>query len=249
MNLKNKVVLVTGSAMGIGRAIAEAFAKEGANVIVNYRKNEEKAKNVLKEIEKYEGKHLLIQADVAKEEDIIKMFKQIESEYKTIDILVNNAGEANSVDFINSTFSEWEYQLHNNFLSAVFSSREFLKLKGSEKTRKIINISSIYGFDDKCKVDYMAYGASKAAMNSLTKNLAKKFAPNVLINAIAPGYVKTPGWGEMSEEDIKANGDQQLIQRFIESEEIGDGAVFLAKNDSMTGTILVMDGGIGLKTV
>ena len=249
MNLKNKVVLVTGSAMGIGRAIAESFAKEGANVILNYRKNEDKAKEVLKEIEKYEGKHLLIQADVAKEEDVKRMFQVIGKEYGLIDILVNNAGEAQDINLLTSDISEWEYQMDNNFLSAVMASKEFLNMKGNEKLRKIINISSIWGFDDKAKPDYMAYAASKAALNSLTKNMAKKFAPNVLINAISPGYVLTPGWGELSEAEIKENADQQLIERFITSEEIAEGALFLAKSDATTGILLSIDGGIGLKTV
>ncbi|MEP7103438.1 MAG: SDR family NAD(P)-dependent oxidoreductase [Candidatus Dojkabacteria bacterium] len=249
MNLKNKTVLVTGSSTGIGRAIAEAFAKEGANVILNYRNNKTEGEKVLSELKNYEGKSTLIQADMAKEEDVKRLFKEIEKGYGVLDILVNNAGDAQGIDVLSSDIKDWEYQMDNNYLSAVMASREFLKMKGSAELRKIINISSVYGFDDKCHADYMAYGASKAAINSLTKNMAKKFAPNVLINAIAPGYVMTPHWGEMSGKEVKENADQQLIQRFIEPSEIAEGAIFLGKNDSMTGTIILMDGGISLKTV
>jgi len=249
MNLKNKVVLITASSTGIGRAMSEAFAREGANVIVNYRKQKEEGEKVLKVLNEIGGDHLLIQADVSKEDEVKKMFSEIEKKYGVVDILMNNAGDAKSIDFLNSTFEEWEYQLHNNFLSAVICSREFLKLKGSEKIRKIINTSSIWGFDDKCQPNYMAYGASKAAMNSFTKNMAKMFAPNVLVNAIAPGYVITPHWGDMSEEEMQEEGNAQLIERMIQPEEVAEGAIFLAKNDATTGTILSIDGGIGLKTV
>jgi len=249
MNLKNKVVLITASSTGIGRAMAEAFAKEGANVIINYRKQKEEGEKVLKVIKEIGGDHLLIQADVSKEDEVKKMFSEIEKKYGVVDILMNNAGDAKSVDFLKSTFEEWEYQLHNNFLSAVICSREFLKLKGSENVRKIINTSSIWGFDDKCQPNYMAYGASKAAMNSFTKNMAKMFAPNVLVNAIAPGYVITPHWGDMSEEEMQEEGNAQLIERMIQPEEVAEGAIFLAKNDATTGIILSIDGGIALKTV
>ena len=249
MNLKNKVVLITASSTGIGRAMSEAFAREGANVIVNYRKQKEEGEKVLKVLNEIGGDHLLIQADVSKEDEVKKMFSEIEKKYGVVDILMNNAGDAKSIDFLNSTFEEWEYQLHNNFLSAVICSREFLKLKGSENVRKIINTSSIWGFDDKCQPNYMAYGASKAAMNSFTKNMAKMFAPNVLVNAIAPGYVITPHWGDMSEEEMQEEGNAQLIERMIQPEEVAEGAIFLAKNDATTGIILSIDGGIALKTV
>lgn len=249
MNLKGKVVLVTGAATGIGRAIALAFAEEGASVAINYRSRTSEAENVLSEIEKFGGDNILVQADVSKESDVSKIFEEITKHYGSIDILVNNAGDARNIDLINSPLADWKYQMDNNFFSAVMCSREFLKLKGSEDLRKIINISSIWGFDDKCLPDYMAYGASKAALNSFTKNMAKKFAPNTLINAIAPGYVLTPHWGEMSDEEKQLEGNSQLIQRFIDPSEIAQAAILIAKNDAITGTIMSIDGGIGLKTI
>lgn len=249
MNLKGKVVLVTGAATGIGRAIALAFAHEGASLVINYRTKKNEAEEVLKVTSSLGGDHILVQADVGKGDQVRSMFDEVNKHYGSLDILVNNAGDARSIDIEKSPIWDWMYQMENNFFSAVLCTREFLKMKGSEDIRKIINISSIWGFDDKCLPDYMAYGASKAALNSFTKNMAKKYAPNLLVNAIAPGYVLTPHWGEMSKEEKKSEGASQLIDRFITTEEIAEGAILIAKNDAMTGTILSIDGGIGLKTV
>lgn len=256
MTLKDKIVLVTGSSKGIGKAIAIAFAKQGANVIINFRNSEAEANKTLEEITKLAmpdgrqgGDHMLFRAEMSKEAEVKDLFNKIKAKYGNLDILVNNSGDARSIDPAMAQLSDWEYQLDNNFLSAVLASKEFLNIAGSNSIRKIINISSIWGFDDKSDKDYMAYGASKAAMNSFTKSMAKKYAPKILVNAVAPGYVLTPHWGEMSKEDLEFYGKQQLIERFITTEEIADGVIFLAKNDSMTGTILIMDGGIGLKTI
>lgn len=250
MNLKDKVVLVTGSSKGIGEAAAIVFAKEGAKVIVNYRKSREHGERVFEEVKKYSPDSMLISADVSDEEEVANMFADIKNKYGGIDILVNNAGDAQHIDIIQDDLEAWEYQMKNNFFSTVMCSREFLKINvDSETTKKIINISSVWGFEDKCQPNYMAYGASKAAMNSFTKNLAKKYAPHILVNAVAPGYVLTPHWGPMTEEDIKSNGNEQLIQRFITLEEVSDSIIFVAKNDGLTGEVLLIDGGIGLKTI
>lgn len=249
MNLKNKTVLVTGASKGIGEAIAYAFAREGSNVIINYRSSEKDALNVLKRIDKFKGKNCVIQADMGNVSEVKEMFNVIKDKYKRIDILVNNAGDAKSTDLGNDELDTWEYQLRNNFLSAVIASKEFLNLKGNDDIRKIINISSIWGELDKCHKEYMAYGASKASLNSFTKTMSKIYAPNVLINAISPGYVLTPHWGEMDKEEIEEWGNQQLINRFVDRDEIAKGVIFLCQNDGITGEILLIDGGVGLKTI
>lgn len=249
MILKNKIVLVTGSSQGIGSAIALAFVAEGANVVFNYRNTKDQAEKVFAQAQALGGDHLLVQADVSQEDQVKTLFQKIQEKYGHVDILVNNAGDADSIDLVKAPLEKWQYQMSNNFFSAVLCSQAFLKMSGSEKLRKIINISSVWGFPEMCHADYMAYGASKAALNSLTVNMAKKFAPDVLVNAIAPGFVLTPHWGEMSEQEQKAEGDQQLIERFITPEEIASGAVFLAHNDSLTGSVIRMDGGVGLKSI
>jgi len=257
MKLKDKVVIVTGAGKGIGKSIALAFAKEGANVVINFRKDKAAGAKTFAETNLLGGDNLLIQADVSKEAEVKSMFENIAGKYKTADILINCAGDAESIDFISSPLLDWEYQMDNNYLSAVIVSKEFLRLNGLESVenvevsdlKKIINISSVWGMDDKCQKKYMGYGASKAAINSLTKNMAKTFAPKILVNAIAPGYVMTPHWGKMTEKEVNANANEQLIERFIEPEEIAEGVIFMAKNDSMTGTVLLMDGGISLKTI
>jgi len=117
------------------------------------------------------------------------------------------------------------------------------------KGGKILNITSIYGDGKTCFKGLPAYGAAKSALNHFTQTLAKNFAPNVLVNAIAPGYVQTPLWKDVSEEEFKTSGKEQLIERMIQPEEIADIAISVIKSDAMTGEIIRVDGGISLKTI
>lgn len=114
---------------------------------------------------------------------------------------------------------------------------------------KILNISSIYAEGKACYKGLPANGASKAAVSHFTQVMAKNLAPRILINAIAPGYVKTPLWQDTSEADYLESGKEQLIERMIIPEEIAQMAIAIINNDAMTGEIVVIDGGISLKTV
>jgi 3-oxoacyl-[acyl-carrier protein] reductase len=248
MTIKGKTVLITGGAIGIGEAISREFAKQGANVIINYNRSEKEAVSLVKELTKnYEIKAISIKADLSDSKEVENLFKLAAKQFSSIDILINNAGYSLGHDFLTSERGLWLKQYENNFLSSVECSQHFLSLE-NKGLRKIINISSIFGFDDKSDPEFMQYSASKAALNSFTKNLAKKFAPNVLVNAIAPGYVLTPQWETKSEQIKKDCMNETLIKRFIKPGEVSDAALFLAKNDAMTGTILLIDGGLALKS-
>jgi len=244
MNLKNKVVLVTGASSGIGQAIAIEFAKAESVVLINYRKNKKGAQETLKEVEKHSSGGIF-QADLSIEEQVSKMYASISKEYKNIDILVNNAGDAGPGEI--DDMEMWDYQWKNTFLSCVITASEFLKMSKPKELRKIINISSVYGLFNSADTNFMQYSAAKAAMNSFTVSIAKKLGPDVLVNAIAPGYTWTPAWEEISKKDEEQCKNETIIKRYIEPEEIAEVVLMLGRSDAMTGAIVVVDGGLTLK--
>jgi len=245
MNLKGKTVLVTGSSSGIGKATALRFAKEGSNLILTYNSNKKGADDSAKEIENMGSRVLNIKVSMQSEENIKELFKKVKEEFGVLDILVNNAGvNTGGEPFdLNIWKSVFEIDLFS-IVSCTGKAVELMKDGG-----KIINISSVYGEDKAAYYGLPAYDAAKAALNNFTRTMAKRLAPKILVNAVAPGYVITPIWGEMSEEKLKSNSAEQLIDRFIKPEEIADMVIAISKNDAMTGEVVVVDGGLSLKTV
>lgn len=245
MTLKGKTVLVTGGSKGIGRACAEAFADLRANIIINYSHDHKTAKKAGDSIAKKGVKTLVIKADIAKQNEVDAMFAKIKQEFPSIDVLVNSAGifaEGDSPDNIEA----FQKVFDANVLGAIRVANAARKLMGKGK---IIFISSIHGKLGHGRPDAIGYSSSKAALESYMKNLAKALAPDILVNAIAPGRTLTPMWGEMTDERMKEQASGHLINRWIQPEEIADGAVFLAKNDAVCGEVLVIDGGMSLKVL
>lgn len=245
MILKDKTVLVTGGSKGIGRACVEAFAEQGANIIINYAHDEQAAQEAANAADKHGAKTLVVQADIAKQSEVDAMFAKVKSEFGGIDVLVNNAGifiQGDKPDNLEVTQKLFE----TNFFGEirVTNAARTLMAKG-----KIIFISSIHGKLGHGRSDAIGYSATKAALNSYIKNLAKELAPDILVNAISPGRTLTPQWGDMTDEYKADQASGQLINRWIEPSEIADGAVFLAKNDAVCGEVLVIDGGMSLKVL
>ncbi len=245
MNLKNKNVLITGGSSGIGKAMVYAFAQEGSNIVFTYNSKKAESEEIVKETKQLGVNALAVKVDMYLEEDLKKLFEHIKKEFKTLDILVNNAGINRPRDLFDTKV--WREIFQVNLFSAVFCSEKSVELM--KNGGKILNISSIYAEGKACWKGLPAYGASKAALSHFTQTLAKNLAPKILVNAIAPGYVQTPLWVDTSEQEFKESGEEQLIQRMIQPEEIAEMAVAIAKNDAMTGEIVVVDGGISLKTV
>lgn len=243
MNIVNKVVLVTGSSSGIGQAIAIECAKAGAVVLIHYRTNKKGAEETLKKVEEY-SKGKIFQADLSKITEVEKLFKEIKKHYLEVDLLVNNAGRCKSGTF--DDLEMWKSQFEANFYSTLNTSNIFLKQTNNNKLRKIINISSIYGDLMMNQPDYPQYCAAKAAVSDLTIAMAKKLAPNVLVNAIAPGYTWTPPWEGSDPEELKACADNNKIKRFVNPIEIATVAVEILKNDAVAGEIIRVDGGLHL---
>lgn len=242
MNLKNKIAVVTGGSSGIGKAISIALAKEGCKVVFTYNSNEKGADETLKIIGKDGHK---IKVDMHSVEDIKALFSFIKKEFGKMDILVNNAGQNRPRELFD--LNVWNEIFQVNLFSVALAIGEAIKLM--RDGGKILNNTSIYGDGKACSPDLAVYGASKAALNCFTQIMAKKIAPNILVNAIAPGYVRTPLWKNETESEFVEAGKEQLIERMIKPEEIAEMAVAIIKNDAMTGEIVVVDGGVSLKTV
>lgn len=247
MKLKDKVVLITGSSSGIGEATARLFASEGASVIINCLSNVSGAEKVVKDIASTYSKATLIQANVSNSEEVKKMFEKVIKLYGTIDILVNNAGASHSKDFFETTKEDWIATFDDNFFGTVLCSQQAAKIMLKNKKGKILNTSSIRGLPSTGREGIMAYSAAKAAVVNFTKTLSKLLAPNVQVNAIAPGFVYTPNYDPMPEKVKESFISGSLIKRWINVKEIAEAYLYLATADAVTGQVLVVDGGFTLK--
>jgi 3-oxoacyl-[acyl-carrier protein] reductase len=243
MQLNGKVVLVTGASSGIGKAVAVAFAQKRAHVLVHYGKNKAGAQDTLKAVESASS-GALHQANLMDPERIASLFEQIGASGRAVDVLVNNAGDAQPGDIDEDDV--WEYQYENIFLSAVRVSRAFLALP-STALRKIVNVTSLYGNLTGGNAEYLQYSAFKAALANFTATLNKSLAPNVILNAVAPGYTETPAWAGAPPEVKDALARTTSIGRFVTAEEVAHAVVFIAENDALVGQVLTLDGGTSLK--
>lgn len=245
MQLKDKIVVITGSSSGIGRTTAIRFAKEGAKVVVNYNVNKKGGEETLKEIEKY-SEGLLIQADVSKPEDVKKLFTAVEKKFGTVHILINNAAIPNDkVPYLEASFEQIEEMIHTDLIGPMLCSQYAVKYMQKQGFGKIINTSSIRGAEHGGRS--VVYAASKAGINSFSKTLAKMVAPNIQVNAVAPGFVKTRNYDKMTKEQTDTFIAQTYLKRWVTEDEIADAFMFLAKNDAMTGQVIYVDAGFTLK--
>lgn len=245
--LKNKIALITGAGRGIGRAIAIALAKEGAEVVINYNGSEERAKEVKQTIKENGGKASIYKCNVSDFAACEAMIKDIVKEYGHLDILVNNAGITKDGLIMKMKEEDFDSVLNVNlkgtFNTIRHSARQMLK----QRSGKIINISSVSGILG--NVGQANYAASKAGVIGLTKTMARELGSRgITVNAIAPGFVDTE-MTEVLSEEIRENACKQIILgRFGKPEDIANTAVFLAsdKADYITGQVISVDGGMNV---
>ena len=237
-----KTALITGSSRGIGEAIAYSLASKSYNIVINYVSSEEKAKEVQAYIIKtYNVKAICIKADVSKEEEVKQMMETIYNTFGSIDVVVNNAGIAIDSTFEDKTVDNFKRILDVNLIGTFLVSK-YASLY--MKSGSIINISSTDAIDTNY-IYGMDYDASKAGVISLTNNLAKQLAPNIRVNAIAPGWVGTEMNKELDIDYIKKETNKILLNRFAEPSEIASVVSFLASDDAsyINGTVIRVDGG------
>lgn len=253
-DLTGKKALVTGGSRGIGRGIAICLAKQGADVAVNYRSNLQEAEATVAQIIKLGRQSFAVQADVSQEDQIIKMFADLEGKWalrqtqgKALDILVNNAGILQSKPFEQISLADWEVMLNTNLRGQFLCAREAIKLMG--QGGRIINIASISSGGVGIAYPQIAhYTAAKGGVVGMTEALAVELGPRgINVNAIAPGAIET----DMTRDIL---GNEQVMQgmlsrlakkRIGKPEDIGAAAAFLASDeaDYVTGTVLYVDGG------
>lgn len=243
--LKGKVALVTGASRGLGRAIAIEFAKNNADIIVNYNNDENSASNVEEEIKKIGRKALCIKADVSKYEEVNAMMELVKKEFGRIDILVNNAGINVDRTLKNMTGEEWSKVIGVN-LNGVFNVTK-LALPLIPKNGRIINISSLAGIVG--NFGQCNYAAAKAGMIGFTKTIAKELGKdNITVNAIAPGFIKSDMTDKIPFFRRKLIISLIPLGRHGLNEEIAYCVLFLASERAsyITGEVLNVNGGIGL---
>lgn len=245
MEIKNKVVVITGSSSGIGKRTAIRFAKEGAKIVINYNINAEGGRETLQEIEKY-SEGLLVQADVSNPEDVKRLFEEVEKKFGTVDILINNAAIPNDkVPYLEASYEDIIELVNTDLVGPMICTKYALKYMQKQGYGKIINTSSVRGAEHGGRS--IVYAASKAGVNSFSKTLAKMVAPNIQVNAVAPGFVKTRNYDKMTQEQIDSFIAQTYLKRWVTEDEIADAFIFLAKNDAMTGQVIYVDAGFTLK--
>jgi 3-oxoacyl-[acyl-carrier protein] reductase len=250
MRLENRVALITGASRGLGKAMALAFASEGASVAVNYVKNREQAELICEEIVESGGMALPVQADVSNPAEVKAMVKIVEDVYGDIDILVNNAGLFAPISLIDDPPSKIDRLYEVNIKGIIYTVQAVIGKMKERKYGRILNISSIAGLGT-AVANTSGYAATKAAVISLTKRMALELGEfGVTVNGIAPGFVKTDmtlhgGVTEASPEDLKAIAERAMLNRVGEPEDIAYPALFLVSDEAsfITGQTLTVDGG------
>lgn len=242
----SKVALITGASRGIGFAIAKKFASEGYNIVINYNTSGLNAHKLKREIsEEYNIESLVVKADVSNENEVKNMINEVINKFGTIDVLVNNAGIAIDKDFCDRTLQDFEETFRVNVFGTFLVSKYVSEIMLKNKKGKIINISSTNGIDTIYPTS-IDYDASKAAIISMTKNMAIEFAPYINVNSVAPGWVDTDMNKELPKEFLEEEKEKILLNRFATLDEIASMVYFLSTEQSsyITGEVIRVDGGM-----
>lgn len=242
--MENKTVLITGGSRGIGKAMSETFAKEGYNVLINFNKSENEAKELYTKLSEKNFSVKLFKADISNRADVENMIDYCIKEFGGVDVLVNNAGISQDKLFTDITDEDWDSMMNINLKGSFYCSQVALKYMISEKKGNIINISSIWGISGaSCEVHY---SITKAGIIGMTKALAKEVGPsNIRVNSIAPGVIDTDMLSEYNKDDINVLVEETPLMRLGTPEDIANCAVFLAsdKSNFITGQVISPNGG------
>lgn len=245
INLKGKVVVVTGSSRGIGAGIAKALGMHGANVIVNYNNSQEKAKEVLEEIKKNGGDGLIFKADVRNAAEVNEMVDTAYNKFNRIDVLVNNANINFPVKpFVELTWEEIQAKILGEMQALYNCSQAVLKYMLKNKSGKLIFISS--GLSRSPGYGFAAHAAAKSAVDGIAKVMALELGPSgITVNVIGPGLIKTDATANQPAEMHEQIAAYTPLRRIGMPEDIAGVAVFLASSlsDYVTGQYIHVNGG------
>lgn len=241
----DKCALITGATRGIGKQIAITLAKQGYNIALNYRKENEELENTKKEIEKIGVQILAVKGDVANFEDCENFVKQVIERFGQIDVLVNNAGITKDMLLMRMKKEDFEQVIDTNLVGTFNVTKNVVPYMMKARSGRIINISSVVGISG--NAGQTNYSASKAGIIGFTKSLAKEVASrNILVNAVAPGFIETDMTDALKEE-IKEDIKKGIpLKRIGKVEDVANVVNFLASEESsyITGQVINVDGGM-----
>lgn len=246
-NLKDRVVVVTGSSSGLGRQMAKGFAGQGATLVLLARRKE-RLEELAKELEAKGTKVLTIQCDVTNTKQVNEAAALAEKIFGKVDVLVNCAGSAKNAGVLNMTDEEWDFTMDVDLKSVFLVTRAFANIMKKHNYGRIINIASMYGLVGNTAMDTVAYHSSKGGVVNFTRAVAAELAKyNITCNAICPGYFAT----ELTIDTLKTDAFRTYMKatvplgRYGNEGELNAGAIFLASDEAsyVTGVILPIDGG------
>ncbi len=242
---KDKTVIVTGGNRGIGLSIAKSFAKEGANLVINYVGDESESVDAKSELEALGAKCVMINANVAKFEECENVVKTAIEHFGSVDVLINNAGITRDTLMMRMKEEDFDAVIDVNLKGAWNMMKNVTKPMMKQKSGRIISISSVVALMG--NAGQANYVASKSGVIGLTKTLAKELGPRgVTVNAVAPGFIKTAMTDKLSDE-IKTHYESQIpLGRFGEVEDVANAVLFLASENAsyITGQVISVNGGM-----
>ena len=246
-NLKNRVVVISGASSGLGKQMAFAFAKQGADLVILARRLE-RLEELKKELEKEKIKVLPIKCDVTSTDDINKAAELAEKEFGKVDILVNCAGSSKDKGVLEMSDDEWNFTIDTDLSSVFKMTREFANIMKKNNYGRVINIASMYGLVGNDEIPTIAYHSSKGGVVNFTRAAAAELAKyNITVNTICPGYFYT----ELTTAVLDTERFQEFakthvpMKRYGKEGELNAGAIFLASDEAsyVTGIVLPIDGG------
>ncbi|KPK53366.1 MAG: hypothetical protein AMJ63_06580 [Myxococcales bacterium SG8_38_1] len=244
-DLAGKIAVVTGGSRGIGRAVSVALAEAGAHVLVNYRSNEEAARETLRLIEEAGGTGEILGFDVADPESVDAAIKDAVKRYGHLDILVNNAGISIDQLLLRVSAKDLEMTWATNVNGAVFCAKACIRPMMRSKWGRIISLSSVVA--ESGNAGQVVYSASKAALLGMTRTLAREYASRgITVNAVAPGFIETDMTADLTEAAKQGIVDQTPLGRIGRPEEVAAAVVFLASEEAsyITGQVVRVNGGM-----
>jgi len=250
VNLEGKAALVTGAAVSVGRAVALDLARRGVAVAVNYSRSVTDAEQTAAECEKLGVRAVCVQADVGRDDQVRAMTEKAVEALGRLDVLVNNAGVTRFIDHAEMEKvgeDDWDYIFRTNVWGTFVCTRAAVPALRRDGGGVVINLSSVAGvYGTGSSVPYCA---SKAAINNMTVTLARALAPDIRVNAVAPGFVDTRWWSDREHSDaIKQFAAAAApLKKVCQAEDVSKVVMDLVSSDMMTGQVVVVDGGIGIK--